>query len=94
MEYLTDCSRYEVGYLRQCAVYIDAVFHSLFYYISQSVLDSFALWLLYLFQCVFEVDKEKGLVLTEIAENEDIPSIVGATNCEFVVRTNTDHNDL
>ncbi|XP_078316881.1 succinyl-CoA:3-ketoacid coenzyme A transferase 2A, mitochondrial-like [Crassostrea virginica] len=36
-------------------------------------------------KCVFEVDKEKGLVLTEIAENEDIPSIVGATNCEFVV---------
>ena len=38
---------------------------------------------------MFEVDKEKGLVLTEIAENEDIPSIVGATNCEFVVRTYT-----
>ena len=64
------------------------------YFISQSVLDSFARWLLCLFQCVFEVDREKGLVLTEIAENEDIPSIVGATNCEFVVRTNTDHNDL
>lgn len=36
-------------------------------------------------KCVFEVDKEKGLVLTEIAETEDIPSIVGATGCEFVV---------
>ena len=94
MEYLTDCSRYEVGYLKQSAVYIDAFFHSFLYFISQSVLDSFARWLLYLFQCVFEVDKEKGLVLKEIAENEDIPSIVGATNCEFVVRIYRDHNDI
>nr|XP_022316850.1 succinyl-CoA:3-ketoacid coenzyme A transferase 2A, mitochondrial-like [Crassostrea virginica] len=45
-------------------------------------------------KCFFEVDKEKGLVPTEIAENEDIPSIFGATNCEFVIRTNTDHNDI
>ncbi|XP_062569110.1 succinyl-CoA:3-ketoacid coenzyme A transferase 1, mitochondrial-like isoform X2 [Saccostrea cucullata] len=36
-------------------------------------------------KCVFDVDSEKGLILTEIAENEDVASIVGATNCEFVV---------
>ncbi|XP_062569119.1 succinyl-CoA:3-ketoacid coenzyme A transferase 1, mitochondrial-like isoform X5 [Saccostrea cucullata] len=36
-------------------------------------------------KCVFDVDSEKGLILTEIAKNEDVASIVGATNCEFVV---------
>ena len=96
MEYLTDCSRYEVGYLRQCAMYscsFPFFFCTLFLNLCWIPLW-IACWLLCLFRCVFEVDKEKGLVLTEIAENEDIPSIVGATNCEFVVRTYTDHYDL
>ncbi|KAK7482675.1 hypothetical protein BaRGS_00026084, partial [Batillaria attramentaria] len=34
---------------------------------------------------VFEIDREKGLILTEIAEGEIIEDIVEATGCEFSV---------
>nr|KAG5696365.1 hypothetical protein BaRGS_028360 [Batillaria attramentaria] len=36
-------------------------------------------------QGVFEIDREKGLILTEIAEGEIIEDIVEATGCEFSV---------
>lgn len=38
-----------------------------------------------LFQCVFEVDKEKGLTLIEMAEGVTIEDIVVSTGCEFAV---------
>jgi hypothetical protein len=38
-----------------------------------------------LFQCVFEVDKENGLTLTELAEGVEVAEIVSSTGCEFQV---------
>lgn len=34
-------------------------------------------------QCVFNVDKEKGLTLIEIAEDAQIEDILTSTGCEF-----------
>lgn len=34
-------------------------------------------------QGVFEVDKESGLTLIEIAEDVQIEDIIGSTGCEF-----------
>lgn len=36
-------------------------------------------------KCVFEVDKEKGLILTELAEGVKVEDIVASTGCEFSV---------
>jgi len=36
-------------------------------------------------KCVFQVDKEEGLILTEIAEGITVPELMGATGCEFKV---------
>lgn len=36
-------------------------------------------------QCVFEVDKEKGLLLTELADGVSVEEIVTGTGCEFNV---------
>lgn len=36
-------------------------------------------------QAVFDVDKENGLTLTEIAENSTIEEIITSTGCEFEV---------
>jgi 3-oxoacid CoA-transferase len=37
-------------------------------------------------KCVFEVDKNDGLTLIEIADGVTIPEILDATGCEFKVR--------
>ena len=40
--------------------------------------------MLYLpFQCVFNVDKEAGLILTELADGVSVEDVVEATECEF-----------
>ena len=39
------------------------------------------------FQCVFNVDKDVGLILMEIADGETIDSIKEATSAAFEVRT-------
>lgn len=36
-------------------------------------------------KCVFEVNKETGLTLIEIAEGVEIPDILNSTECEFKV---------
>lgn len=36
-------------------------------------------------KCVFQVDKEQGLTLTEIAEGVDVADIISSTACEFRV---------
>lgn len=36
-------------------------------------------------KCVFEVNKEDGLTLIEIAEGVTIPDIINSTGCEFKV---------
>jgi 3-oxoacid CoA-transferase len=36
-------------------------------------------------KCVFNVDKEQGLILTELADGVDIQEIVDGTGCEFTV---------
>lgn len=36
-------------------------------------------------KCVFEVDKEEGLTLTEIAEGIEVSDIIASTGCEFKV---------
>lgn len=41
-----------------------------------------------LLQCVFEVDKENGLTLTEIAEGVDMSDVISSTGCEFAVSEN------
>jgi 3-oxoacid CoA-transferase len=40
------------------------------------------------FQCVFDVDPENGLTLTEIADGVEIVDIVQSTVCEFVKADN------
>lgn len=37
------------------------------------------------FQCVFDIDSERGLVLSEIANGQSVQDIVEATGCEFEV---------
>lgn len=37
------------------------------------------------FQAVFEVDKEKGLKLIEIADNVDVQNVIESTECEFEI---------
>lgn len=37
------------------------------------------------FQAVFDVDKESGLTLIEIAEDASIEEIITSTGCEFNV---------
>lgn len=39
----------------------------------------------FLFQCVFEVDKEKGLTLTELADGVSVEDVLVSTGCEFDV---------
>ncbi|XP_045513495.1 succinyl-CoA:3-ketoacid coenzyme A transferase 1, mitochondrial [Pieris brassicae] len=39
-------------------------------------------------KCVMEVDKEKGLILTELAEGVKVEDIVASVGCEFNVSTN------
>ena len=39
------------------------------------------------FQCVFNVDKDVGLILMEIADGETIDSIKEATSAAFEVKT-------
>lgn len=36
-------------------------------------------------KAVFEVDKEKGLILTELADGVDLGEVVSATGCMFEV---------
>lgn len=36
-------------------------------------------------KCVFEVNKEEGLTLIEIADGVEIPDILNSTGCEFKV---------
>jgi 3-oxoacid CoA-transferase len=36
-------------------------------------------------KCVFEVNKEEGLTLIEIAEGVQIPDILNSTGCDFKV---------
>jgi len=36
-------------------------------------------------KCVFEVNKEDGLTLIELAEGVEIPDIISSTGCEFKV---------
>jgi 3-oxoacid CoA-transferase len=36
-------------------------------------------------KCVFEVNKEDGLTLIELAEGVQIPDILNSTGCEFKV---------
>jgi 3-oxoacid CoA-transferase len=36
-------------------------------------------------QCVFTVDKEEGLTLTEIALDTTLEDVIAATGCEFNV---------
>ena len=38
-------------------------------------------------KCVFEVNKEEGLTLIELAEGVEIPDIISSTGCEFKVYT-------
>ncbi|XP_013178208.1 PREDICTED: succinyl-CoA:3-ketoacid coenzyme A transferase 1, mitochondrial [Papilio xuthus] len=38
-------------------------------------------------KCVFEVDKEKGLILTELAEGVTVEDIIVSTGCEFTAAT-------
>lgn len=37
------------------------------------------------FQCVFEVDKEKGLTLTELADGVTVEDVLVSTGCEINV---------
>jgi 3-oxoacid CoA-transferase len=37
-------------------------------------------------KCVFEVNKDEGLILTEIADGVTVPEIMDATGCDFQVR--------
>jgi 3-oxoacid CoA-transferase len=37
-------------------------------------------------KCVFEVNKEEGLTLIEIAEGVDVADILNSTGCEFKVK--------
>lgn len=46
------------------------------------------LFIHFFFQCVFEVDKEKGLTLTELAEGVKVEDILVSTGCEFNVSPN------
>lgn len=48
------------------------------------------IWLIdtFFFQCVFEVDKEKGLTLIELAEGVKVEDILVSTGCEFNVSPN------
>lgn len=39
-------------------------------------------------KCVFEVNKEEGLTLIEIAEGVEIPDILNSTGCEFKISEN------
>lgn len=39
-------------------------------------------------KCVFEVDKEKGLILTELADGVKVEDIVVSTGCDFEVASN------
>lgn len=39
-------------------------------------------------KCVFDVDKEKGLILTELAKGVELQDIVASTGCEFNVSPN------
>lgn len=39
-------------------------------------------------KCVFEVNKEEGLTLTELAEGVEIVDVVNATGCEFKISDN------
>lgn len=41
--------------------------------------------LYYFFQCVFEVDKENGLTLTELADGVTIEDVQMSTGCQFHV---------
>lgn len=42
-----------------------------------------ALFFLLPFQCVFEVDKENGLTLTELADGVTVEDVVESTGAEF-----------
>ena len=44
--------------------------------------------LYFAFQCVFNVDKHKGLMLTELAENVTVKDIKTSTGCSFSVADN------
>lgn len=44
--------------------------------------------LIFLLQCVFEVDKDHGLLLTEVAEGVEMADIITSTGCEFRVSEN------
>ena len=39
----------------------------------------------FLLQCVFEVDKDKGLRLTEISEGVSVDDVKASTGCPFEV---------
>ncbi|KAL0271663.1 UNVERIFIED_CONTAM: hypothetical protein PYX00_008684 [Menopon gallinae] len=39
-------------------------------------------------KCVFEVDKENGLVLTEIADGVEMSDVISSTGCEFAISEN------
>ena len=38
-----------------------------------------------LFKCVFKVDPERGLILTELADGVTVEDIIVSTGCEFEV---------
>lgn len=39
-------------------------------------------------KCVFEVDKEAGLTLTELVEGVSVEEVIASTGCEFQVSDN------
>lgn len=41
--------------------------------------------IIFYFQCVFEVDKDKGLVLTELADGITVDDVLASTGCKFQV---------
>lgn len=41
--------------------------------------------IIFYFQCVFEVDKDKGLVLTELADGITVEDVLASTGCKFQV---------
>ena len=41
--------------------------------------------LFFLFKCVFKVDPERGLILTELADGVTVEDIIVSTGCEFEV---------
>lgn len=56
--------------------------------ISFSTCQQYGLIDTFFFQCVFEVDKEKGLTLIELAEGVKVEDILVSTGCEFNVSPN------